>query len=94
MRWEGQATIYNFENGPCYRCLYPDCPKGSQVSSCRNDGVIGMAPGIIGQILAVQFLKVTLNLPNLLVKKMLLVNLLEDIYKVVQIRGRKNELNN
>lgn len=46
--WEGQLTVYGYNNGPCYRCLFPVSPKGSGVKSCGEAGVIGMIPGIIG----------------------------------------------
>lgn len=49
-----------------------------------------MAPGIIGQILATQCLKIIIGLPNILCKKLLLINLLEDLFKVVKIRGRQS----
>jgi adenylyltransferase and sulfurtransferase len=50
IQWEGQATVYNFKNGPCYRCLFPIPPPASTVTSCANGGVLGMVPGIIGNI--------------------------------------------
>lgn len=59
--------------------------------SCRNDGVIGMAPGIVGQILAVQCLKMLIGQENILCQKMLMIDLLEDIFKVVKIRGKKSK---
>ena len=82
-------TIYNHGDGPCYRCLYPECPKANQMMSCRVDGVIGMAPGITGQLLSVQFLKLVLGLESILNKKLLAFNLLTDTYKVLKIRGRR-----
>ena len=84
-------TIYNYNNSACYRCLYPECPKGSQMMSCRNDGVIGMAPGIVGQILANQCLKLILGFNNILCNKLLLINLLTDDFKVVKIRGKQKQ---
>lgn len=48
VKWEGQISVFNYQNGPCYRCLYPDCPKPTQTMSCSENGVIGMAPGITG----------------------------------------------
>lgn len=57
--------------------------------SCRVDGVIGMAPGMTGQLVATQLLKVILNLDNILNKKLLVFNLLTDMYKVLKIRGRR-----
>ena len=84
-------TIYNYLDGPCYRCLYPECPKASQMMSCRVDGVVGMAPGVTGQLLATQLLKLVLGLDSVLNKKLLIFNLLTDVYKVLKIRGRRND---
>jgi adenylyltransferase/sulfurtransferase len=50
LQWEGQVTVLNYLNGPCYRCLYPLPPPAATVTNCSDGGVIGMVPGLIGQI--------------------------------------------
>lgn len=89
MKWEGQITVYNHEDGPCYRCLYPECPKSEQMMSCSENGVIGMAPGVTGQLLVNQLFKIVIGAKNVLCKKLMIFNLLDDYYKVLKIRGRK-----
>ena len=46
------------EDGPCYRCLYPECPKAENMASCADNGVIGMVPGLMGVLLAIECLKI------------------------------------
>mmetsp|Transcript_6618 Transcript_6618/g.15051 ORF Transcript_6618/g.15051 Transcript_6618/m.15051 type:complete len:207 (-) Transcript_6618:1507-2127(-) len=55
---EGQLTVYNFENGPCYRCLYPKPNKAEGCKSCSDNGVLGPVPGLIGVLQSVEVLKV------------------------------------
>ncbi len=50
IQWEGQATVYNYKGGPCYRCLFPVPPPAATVNDCSNGGVLGMVPGLIGNI--------------------------------------------
>ena len=50
LQWEGQVTILNHNKGPCYRCLYPVPPPAETVTNCSDGGVLGMVPGLIGQI--------------------------------------------
>src|SRR4051812_3872803 len=51
-RFEGQCTIFHYEDGPCYRCLYPEPPPPGLVPSCAEGGVLGVLPGIVGSIQA------------------------------------------
>lgn len=91
VKWEGQVTIYNKGDGPCYRCLYPECPQPKVMMSCSANGVFGPAPGIIGMILASECGKLIVGCSELLVKKLLLVDLLNLRFKVVKVRGRKKD---
>ena len=50
IQWEGQATVYNYKGGPCYRCLFPVPPPAAAVNNCSDGGVLGMVPGLIGNI--------------------------------------------
>ncbi|MDR2819050.1 MAG: molybdopterin-synthase adenylyltransferase MoeB [Desulfovibrio sp.] len=56
-QFEGQATVFNAENGPCYRCLYPAPPPPGLVPSCAEGGVVGVLPGIVGCIQACETIK-------------------------------------
>ncbi|MDR0828230.1 MAG: molybdopterin-synthase adenylyltransferase MoeB, partial [Desulfovibrio sp.] len=56
-QFEGQATVFNADDGPCYRCLYPSPPPPGLVPSCAEGGVVGVLPGIIGTIQACEVIK-------------------------------------
>ena len=61
-RFEGQVTVFDPTNGgPCYRCLYPDPPPPGEVPSCAEGGVLGVLPGIIGSLQAVEAIKLILE---------------------------------
>jgi len=56
-RFEGQATVFAYEDGPCYRCLYPEPPPPGLVPSCAEGGVLGILPGLVGVIQATEVIK-------------------------------------
>ncbi|KAJ7988977.1 hypothetical protein DPEC_G00314780 [Dallia pectoralis] len=58
LRMEGQLTVYNYRGGPCYRCLYPKPPPPETVTNCSDGGVLGVVPGIMGCIQALEVLKI------------------------------------
>ncbi|MBU0677114.1 MAG: molybdopterin-synthase adenylyltransferase MoeB [Verrucomicrobia bacterium] len=61
-RFEGQVSVFGFDNGPCYRCLYPEAPPPETTPDCAEAGVIGVLPGVIGLIQATETIKLILNL--------------------------------
>lgn len=61
-RFDGQATVFAYEDGPCYRCLYPEPPPPGMVPSCAEGGVIGVLPGVVGCIQALETIKVILKI--------------------------------
>jgi sulfur-carrier protein adenylyltransferase/sulfurtransferase len=76
-RFEGQATLFDSGNGPCYRCLYPEPPPPDLAPSCSAGGVIGMLPGIIGMIQATEVVKWIIGTGRLLTGRLILCNALE-----------------
>lgn len=70
-KFKGQVSVFNFKNGPTYRCLYPTPPKPSEVPNCSEIGVLGVLPGIIGCLQANEVLKIILGLGTLLSGKLL-----------------------
>ncbi|OZJ05966.1 hypothetical protein BZG36_01257 [Bifiguratus adelaidae] len=58
LRLDGQLTIYNYRGGPCYRCLYPTPPPPETVTNCADGGVLGIVPGIIGCLEALEAIKI------------------------------------
>jgi molybdopterin/thiamine biosynthesis adenylyltransferase/rhodanese-related sulfurtransferase len=75
-RFEGQATIFAYPGGPCYRCLYPEPPPPGLVPSCAEGGVLGVLPGIVGSIQAAETLKLILGAGDSLVGRLLLFDAL------------------
>jgi rhodanese-related sulfurtransferase len=71
-RFEGQATVFGYPGGPCYRCLYPEPPPPGLVPSCAEGGVLGVLPGIVGAIQAMETIKLILGSGEPLVGRLLL----------------------
>jgi molybdopterin/thiamine biosynthesis adenylyltransferase/rhodanese-related sulfurtransferase len=70
-RFEGQVTVFKPYDGPCYRCLFPEPPPPALAPSCSEAGVLGVLPGIIGLLQAVETIKLLLNLGEPLVGRLL-----------------------
>jgi sulfur-carrier protein adenylyltransferase/sulfurtransferase len=75
-RFEGQASVFATENGPCYRCLYPEPPPPGLVPSCAEGGVLGILPGLVGMIQATEAIKLILSKGESLAGRLLLVDAL------------------
>ena len=75
-RFDGQVSVFNHDNGPCYRCLYPSPPPPNLVPSCAEGGVLGVLPGIIGTMQANEALKLILGIGDLMVNRFLLFDAL------------------
>lgn len=75
-RFEGQASVFATEDGPCYRCLYPEPPPPGLVPSCAEGGVLGILPGLLGMIQATEVIKLILGQGEPLVGRLLLVDAL------------------
>jgi molybdopterin/thiamine biosynthesis adenylyltransferase/rhodanese-related sulfurtransferase len=84
-RFEGQATVFAAENGPCYRCLHPEPPPPGLVPSCAEAGVLGVLPGIIGTIQATETIKLLLGIGEPLVGRFI-------IYDALRMRFRELKL--
>ncbi len=91
--FEGQVTVYQphrpefgIEGGPCYRCLYPDPPPPGEVPSCAEAGVLGVLPGIVGSIQAVEAIKLILGIGEPLVGKLLMIDTLDMTFRTLNVR--------
>ena len=73
-RFEGQVTVFNYKNGPTYRCLFPNPPKLQSIPNCNEMGVLGVLPGIIGTYQANEALKIILEIGEPLSGKLMLIN--------------------
>ena len=85
-RFEGQASVFDAERGPCYRCLYPEPPPPGLVPSCAEGGVLGVLPGIVGSIQALEAIKVILGAGDTLVGRLLLVDALKLKFRELTLR--------
>ncbi len=85
-RFEGQATVFNYQDGPNYRDLYPEPPPPGMVPSCAEGGVLGVLPGIIGTIQANETIKVILGTGKTLSGRLLLYNALEMTFRELKLR--------
>ena len=85
-RFEGQATVFATEGGPCYRCLYPEPPPPGLVPSCAEGGVLGILPGLVGVIQATEVIKLILGQGDSLVGRLLLVDALGMKFRELKLR--------
>lgn len=85
-RFEGQASVFATEDGPCYRCLYPEPPPPGLVPSCAEGGVLGILPGLLGVIQATEVIKLILGKGDPLVGRLLLVDSLGMKFRELKLR--------
>ena len=85
-RFEGQASIFATEDGPCYRCLYPEPPPPGLVPSCAEGGVLGILPGLLGVIQATEVIKLILKSGDPLIGRLLLVDALGMKFRELKLR--------
>ena len=85
-RFEGQASVFATEQGPCYRCLYPEPPPPGLVPSCAEGGVLGILPGLVGVIQATEVIKLILGKGASLVGRLLLVDALNMRFRELKLR--------
>jgi sulfur-carrier protein adenylyltransferase/sulfurtransferase len=85
-RFEGQATVFDARKGPCYRCLYPEPPPPGLVPSCAEGGVLGVLPGVIGVIQAIETVKLILGNGEPLIGRLLLFDALKMKFRELKLR--------
>jgi molybdopterin/thiamine biosynthesis adenylyltransferase/rhodanese-related sulfurtransferase len=85
-RFEGQASVFGTEEGPCYRCLYPEPPPPGLVPSCAEGGVLGILPGLVGIIQATEVIKLILKIGDPLIGRLLLVDALGMSFRTLKLR--------
>jgi molybdopterin/thiamine biosynthesis adenylyltransferase/rhodanese-related sulfurtransferase len=89
-RFEGQASVFYAEEGPCYRCLYPEPPPPGLVPSCAEGGVLGILPGAIGTIQATETVKLLLGIGEPLIGRLLLYDALGMSFREMKLRKDPN----
>src|SRR5437016_10624295 len=85
-RFEGQASLFATEQGPCYRCLYPEPPPPGLVPSCAEGGVLGILPGLVGVMQATEAIKLILGQGDSLIGRLLLVDALGMKFRELKLR--------
>ena len=85
-RFEGQVTVFDPYNGPCYRCMIPEPPPAELAPSCAEAGVLGVLPGIVGSIQALETLKIILGIGETLVGRLLAFDALEESFRTFKVR--------
>lgn len=85
-RFEGQITVFNPYVGPCYRCMIPEPPPAELAPSCAEAGVLGVLPGIVGSIQAVEAIKLILELGDPLVGRLLTYDALDQSFRTYKVR--------
>jgi sulfur-carrier protein adenylyltransferase/sulfurtransferase len=85
-RFEGQASVFATENGPCYRCLYPEPPPPGLVPSCAEGGVLGILPGLVGVMQATEAIKLILGAGEPLIGRLLLIDALGMKFRELKLR--------
>jgi adenylyltransferase/sulfurtransferase len=89
-RFEGQASVFYAEEGPCYRCLYPEPPPPGLVPSCAEGGVLGILPAAIGTIQATETVKLILGIGEPLIGRLLLYDALGMSFREMKLRKDPN----
>nr|HEV7954308.1 molybdopterin-synthase adenylyltransferase MoeB [Candidatus Acidoferrales bacterium] len=85
-RFEGQVSIFGAPDGPCYRCLYPEPPPPGLVPSCAEGGVLGVLPGIVGSLQAVETIKLILGAGDPLIGRLLLFDALGMKFRELKLK--------
>nr|XP_006820234.1 PREDICTED: adenylyltransferase and sulfurtransferase MOCS3-like [Saccoglossus kowalevskii] len=89
LRFEGQVTVYNTQDGPCYRCLFPIPPPPETVTNCSDGGVLGVVPGIIGCIQALETLKIASGIGASYCQKLLVFDGIDGTFRTIKLRSKK-----
>lgn len=86
-KFEGQVTVFNYQSGPTYRCLFPQPPAPGEVPNCAEIGVLGVLPGLVGTLQATEALKIILEIGEVLSGRLLLVNALGMQFQTIRFRA-------
>ncbi|XP_055389065.1 adenylyltransferase and sulfurtransferase MOCS3 [Condylostylus longicornis] len=88
LKLEGQLTVYNYKEGPCYRCLFPKPPPPETVTNCSDGGILGCVTGIMGSLQALEAFKIILNFSDILSGRLLLFDASTSTSRNVKLRGK------
>lgn len=86
--YEGQISVFNYKNGPTYRCLFPEPPSANEMPNCAEIGVLGVLPGVVGTIMATEAIKVTAGIGEPLSGKLLVYDALHMSFHTISFSGK------
>lgn len=89
-RFEGQLSVFYAEEGPCYRCMFPEPPPPGLVPNCAEGGVLGILPGTIGTMQATEAIKLILGIGNPMIGRMMLYDALDMDFNTIKVRKDPN----
>lgn len=90
--YEGQVSVFNYIEGPTYRCLFPNMPNENEVPNCNEHGVLGIIPGIIGNLQALEVIKALTGIGEVLSGKLLIFDGLQQSYQKMKFKLQPNNL--
>ncbi len=90
--YEGQVCVFNYKGGPTYRCLFPNMPKENEVPNCNEHGVLGIIPGIVGNLQTLEAIKVITGIGDVLSGKLLIFNGLQQSYQKIKFKSHPENL--
>ena len=88
-KFEGQLSVFNYQGGPTYRCLFPEDERAEAIPSCNDSGVLGVMPNILGTLQANEVLKIILGIGEVLSNKLMLYNSLDNNFQIIEIQINK-----
>ncbi|KAL1929094.1 hypothetical protein VTP01DRAFT_2153 [Rhizomucor pusillus] len=92
LRMDGQLTVYNYNGGPCYRCLHPVPPPPETVTNCSDGGVLGVVPGIIGTLQALEAIKIITGIEaNVSPSFLIFSGSHSPMFRTMKLRGKKKD---
>ncbi|XP_077267440.1 ubiquitin-like activating enzyme 4 [Temnothorax americanus] len=91
LRFEGHLSVFNYKNGPCYRCIFPKPPPPETVTNCGDGGVLGAVVGTIGVLQALETLKIILDMPDVISGRLLLFDGMETKFHNVRLRPKMTD---
>eukprot|EP00049_Salpingoeca_infusionum_P000638 m.41356 g.41356 ORF g.41356 m.41356 type:complete len:493 (-) comp10546_c0_seq1:226-1704(-) len=91
LRLDGQLTVYNYKDSPCYRCLFPNPPPAATVTNCSDGGVLGAVPGTIGCMQAIETVKVLLDAPGVAAGKLLMFDARTNAVRGIKLRSKSED---
>ena len=92
-KFEGQLSVFNYQNGPTYRCLFPESETLDAIPNCNDSGVLGVLPNLLGTMQANEVLKIILGIGNVISGKLILYNNLDNSFQTIEIQKNRIELN-